>query len=79
MDFCCPLRIGNDFYKEKNSTYGITTISKKHVKLKGGSFSLNFVGKKGVWNKCECYNKKLLSLLKEYKNNKENNTGYIFT
>lgn len=44
------LRIGNDAYTEENDTYGLTTISKKHIELHGKEIELDFPGKGGkVW------------------------------
>lgn len=42
------IRIGNEKYKEDNSSYGITTLEKKHINIKTTSIYFNFVGKKGV-------------------------------
>jgi DNA topoisomerase-1 len=44
------LRVGNDAYTAENDTYGITTISKKHIDLHGKEIELDFPGKGGkVW------------------------------
>jgi DNA topoisomerase-1 len=45
------LRIGNDSYLRDNHTSGLTTISKKHVTLKGREIELDFPAKGGkVWH-----------------------------
>ena len=44
------LRVGNDAYMAENATFGLTTISKKHVDLHGKEIELDFPGKGGkVW------------------------------
>ena len=44
------LRIGNDSYMEENHTFGLTTISKKHIELHGKEIELDFPGKGGkIW------------------------------
>lgn len=44
------LRVGNDSYTAENDTYGLTTISKKHIDLHGKDIELDFPGKGGkVW------------------------------
>ncbi len=44
------LRVGNDAYMAENSTYGLTTISKKHIDLHNKDIELDFPGKGGkVW------------------------------
>lgn len=41
------LRVGNDAYMAENATYGLTTISKKHVDLHGKEIELDFPAKGG--------------------------------
>lgn len=60
----CHLRVGNEKYKEDNSSYGITTLEKKHIKIKTTSVYIDFVGKKGIENKCKFTNSRMLSLFK---------------
>jgi DNA topoisomerase I len=44
------LRVGNDVYTEENHTFGLTTISKKHIDLHGNDIELDFPAKGGkVW------------------------------
>jgi DNA topoisomerase-1 len=42
------IRVGNEIYAEQNGSYGLTTLRQKHLKLKNGVFSLQFVGKSGI-------------------------------
>jgi len=41
------VRIGNNFYKENNETYGLTTLRRKHLSEKGKNLTLNYKGKSG--------------------------------
>lgn len=60
----CHLRVGNEKYKEDNSSYGITTLEKKHIKIKTTSIYINFIGKKGIKNECKFTNSRMLTLFK---------------
>lgn len=45
------IRVGNAEYAKNNHSYGLTTIRKKHVAVKGDSIRFKFTGKSGkVWN-----------------------------
>ena len=68
----CNFRIGNEKYKEKYNSKGISTIERNN--LKGNE--IKFIGKKGVENTCIIYDKKLLSILKSLKKERGK---YIFT
>ncbi len=46
----CGFRIGHENNAEKYKHYGITTIRKKHLKIKNGTLTIRFIGKKGVEN-----------------------------
>lgn len=39
------IRVGNDQYAKANHSYGLTTLRKKHVRLKGESITFDFMGK----------------------------------
>ena len=46
------IRAGKEFYANKNKTYGITSLRKKHVKLtEPNKITFSFVGKKGIKHK----------------------------
>ena len=60
----CHLRIGNEKYKEDNSSYGITTLEKKHINIKTTSVYIDFIGKKGVENSCVFKDSKIINLFK---------------
>jgi len=42
------IRIGNESYAKENGTYGLCTLEKKHVTVKGDKVRLRFTGKKGI-------------------------------
>jgi len=82
-------RIGNEKYAIENSSYGITTLKKEHIKFdsSGKKITIEFIGKKGVLNKFSDDNPIVINLLKilceNAKNkdtdNKDANTdGYLF-
>lgn len=60
----CHLRIGNEKYKDENESYGITTLEKRHIKIRTNSVSFDFIGKKGVENSCKLTDKTLVNLFK---------------
>ncbi|MEM9950041.1 MAG: DNA topoisomerase IB [Chloroflexota bacterium] len=39
------IRIGNEHYKEKNNSYGLTTLEDDHVEIKGSKVIFEFTGK----------------------------------
>ncbi len=41
------VRIGNNYYKENNETYGLTTLRRKHLTQNGKTLILNYKGKSG--------------------------------
>ena len=63
----CHFRVGNERYSKKNNSYGTTTLETKHIKVKGKSISIDFIGKKKVRNVCTVRNKKIVKVLKEKK------------
>ena len=50
----CDFRVGNDEYMKKNNSYGVSTLRMKHVLVKGDDITIDFIGKKGVRNVCQC-------------------------
>lgn len=62
----CNFRIGNEIYKKKHSSYGITTLESNHINIKeDGKAHIKFVGKKGVVNECMVKNGVLVNELRE--------------
>jgi DNA topoisomerase I len=43
----CGLRVGSEEYAEENASYGLSTLTKKHVKVSGGVVDFNFPAKSG--------------------------------
>jgi DNA topoisomerase-1 len=44
----CFMRPGSQVYVSENGSYGIATLRRKHVKVKGGAVEFDFPGKSGV-------------------------------
>jgi DNA topoisomerase-1 len=42
------IRVGNDEYARENQSYGLTTLRRKHVQVKGTTLRFSFRGKSGV-------------------------------
>lgn len=83
MDTCCPLRIGNEFYKKKYNTYGLSTIEKRHVTInpKNNSITISFIGKKHQLNTKTFYKKNhklLYRTLVQFYNNKKTDNEPLF-
>ena len=55
----CGIRIGSEKYKNENDSFGATTLESRHVKVHGDTVSVDFIGKKGVRNKCKMRSKRL--------------------
>ena len=86
-------RIGNEKYAIENSSYGITTLKKEHIKFDstGKKITIEFIGKKGVLNKFSDDNPIVINLLQilcenaknkdtdnDADNNADNKDGYLF-
>ncbi len=41
------LRVGNELYRKQNNSYGLTTMMRKHLTIKGKTLHLHFMGKSG--------------------------------
>lgn len=57
------IRIGNNYYAQKNKSYGLTTMRDKHVKQTEEGIKFEFLGKKGVEHSVELHDKKLRKLV----------------
>lgn len=61
----CNFRIGNDIYRRKYNSYGITTVTRDHLTFKSdGTVRIKFIGKKGVENDCTVRDKMLVSAMR---------------
>jgi len=61
------IRVGNESYKQLYGSYGLTTLTNKHVKIYGNQLKLNFKGKKGVQQNVNLNDKTLAKLVKKCK------------
>lgn len=59
------IRIGNQYYKEQNETYGLTTLRKKHLDFEKGVGKLEYKAKSGKYRKINLQNGQLSKLIKE--------------
>ena len=48
----CGFRVGNIKYQQMYESHGISNIFVKHLQMKDGNINVEFIGKKGVVNKC---------------------------
>lgn len=48
----CNFRIGNEIYKKKYNSFGLTTLQNNHITFINNKIKIKFIGKKGVLNKC---------------------------
>ena len=67
----CNFRIGNDRYTRDNNSFGVSTLTCKHVKKKRNLVLIDFIGKKGVRNTCVVKNKKIRNNLLTQKRKKQ--------
>ncbi len=58
------IRVGNEEYAARNSTYGLTTLEEEHVDVHGSLITLDFVGKSGKEHEIELRNRRLARLMK---------------
>jgi DNA topoisomerase-1 len=58
------IRIGNDEYAKANKSFGLTTLRKRHVTLKGAGAVFEFRGKSGVAHKTGFHDARLANVLR---------------
>ena len=75
----CNFRVGNNKYTRDNKSYGVSTLEKKHIKYDSGKLVIDFVGKKGVKNKCEITNDKIKKKLTKKKNRLKKKSDKVFS
>ncbi len=61
------IRTGNTYYRNQNDSYGLTTLTNKHVNIKGANILFKFRGKKGVMHEINVHDKKLARQLEDVK------------
>jgi DNA topoisomerase-1 len=58
------IRVGNDEYAKTNKSFGLTTLRKRHVTLKGAGAVFEFRGKSGVTHKTGFHDARLARVLR---------------
>lgn len=58
------VRIGNDEYARSNGSFGLTTLRKRHVAVRGGQIRLHFRGKSGVTHEVTLQDKRIARIVK---------------
>lgn len=59
------IRVGNQYYADKNKTYGLSTLRMKHVNDSKGKIQFSFTGKKGVTQNTTIEDPELVELIQE--------------
>lgn len=58
------IRVGNEEYKRKNGSFGLTTLQDKHVIVNGGTLTFQFKGKSGKWHRIDVSDRRLARIVK---------------
>jgi DNA topoisomerase-1 len=58
------IRVGNEEYKRKNGSFGLTTLQDKHVVVTGGTLRFQFRGKSGKWHRIDVSDRRLARIVK---------------
>jgi DNA topoisomerase-1 len=58
------IRVGNAEYAEKNKSYGLTTMRRKHVAIGRGVLRFEFTGKSGKQWKLQVHDRRIASIVK---------------
>jgi DNA topoisomerase I len=61
-------RVGSERYAKESGTYGITTLSRRHVEVRGGRIRLAFRGKHSIHVKTELVDDELATAMRELLN-----------
>lgn len=59
------IRIGNSHYEEKNGTYGLTTLRRKHLELEEDRLYFEYKAKSNTYRKVSVKNNQLVNLIKK--------------
>ena len=75
----CYFRIGNIHYFNNHNSHGVSTLQCNHLKFKNNEVDIEFIGKKGVLNKCIIKDSLTIKLLKDLCNltKKENHDKHF--
>jgi DNA topoisomerase-1 len=60
------VRVGNREYARLNRSYGLTTLTKRHLELEGSALVLHFQGKSGVEHRVGVRDRRLARLLRSF-------------
>jgi DNA topoisomerase-1 len=58
-------RVGSERYAKESRTYGITTLTKRHVSVRGSRIAFHFRGKHKVWVRTAVVDAELAGVIKE--------------
>ena len=58
------IRVGNSEYANENKSYGLTTMRRRHVDIKGSALRFEFTGKSGKQWKLQVQDKRIVSIVK---------------
>ena len=61
------IRVGNDHYAKKNSSFGLTTLRDRHVNISGTKVKFEFRGKSGVDHEIELQDRRLAKVIGQCK------------
>ncbi|HZW73584.1 MAG TPA: DNA topoisomerase IB, partial [Caldimonas sp.] len=59
------IRVGNDEYARENRSFGLTTLRRRHVEVKGWKLSFSFRGKSGVEHAIAITDRKLARIVQQ--------------
>lgn len=59
------IRIGNEYYKEHNETFGLTTMRRKHLDFEEGVGRLEYKAKSGKYRKISLHNNQIMNLVRQ--------------
>ncbi len=59
------IRVGNDYYKNKNGTFGLCTLRRKHIKLEDDKLVFKYKGKSNQIRSIKFSNARLIKLIKQ--------------
>ena len=59
------IRVGNEEYAKENSSFGLTTLRDRHVRIEGSSVRFHFRGKSGQMHEITLEDKKLARIVRE--------------
>ncbi|MBS4049259.1 MAG: DNA topoisomerase IB [Alphaproteobacteria bacterium] len=58
------IRIGNADYAEQNGSHGLTTLTRRHVKVEGGALRFRFTGKSGKSWDLQLHDRRVLKVIR---------------